>query len=115
MADLIRKDLEMTPRPPFRRREKHLRQAAWWKALARKSSKGSLPAHSNTRLERRGSSLSRTPRVFMQRSVVKVSYTRNAKAASWSAHGRYLAREGAQREGEKGLGFDSKQNDLDLA
>ena len=71
MADLIRKDLEMTPRPPYRRREKRSRQAAWWKALARKSSRGSLPAHSNTRLERRGSSANRTPRAFMQPSVVK--------------------------------------------
>ena len=51
----------------------------------------------------------------MQRSVVKVSYARNARSASWAAHGRYLAREGAQREDAKGLGFDSTRDDINLS
>ena len=47
--------------------------------------------------------------------MVKVSYARNARSASWAAHGRYLAREGAQREDAKGLGFDSTRDDINLS
>jgi type IV secretory pathway VirD2 relaxase len=46
---------------------------------------------------------------------VKASYARNGRGASWGAHGTYLAREGAQREGAKGLGFDAQRDDVDLA
>jgi type IV secretory pathway VirD2 relaxase len=115
MSDLIRNDLDMRPRSPYRRGEKHLRNRAWWKALVQKSGRTAIPSRSNTRLERRGSSAIRAPHSFMQRSVVKASYTRNTRVTSWAAHGRYLAREGAQREGEKGLGFDSAHGDIDLS
>jgi type IV secretory pathway VirD2 relaxase len=50
-----------------------------------------------------------------QRSTVKVAYVRNGKAGAWRAHGAYLAREGAQRTGEKGLGFDATHDDVDMA
>lgn len=36
-----------------------------------------------------------------------MQYVANRTPGGWRAHGRYLAREGAQREGEKGLGFDA--------
>src|SRR5437667_442585 len=49
-----------------------------------------------------------------QRSTVKASYSRNGQSASWAAHGTYLAREGAQREGQKGRGFSAEQEGLDL-
>jgi hypothetical protein len=48
------------------------------------------------------------PGARQQRSVVKLQYVANRTPGGWRAHGRYLAREGAQREGEKGLGFDGK-------
>ncbi|MGH7838838.1 MAG: DUF3363 domain-containing protein, partial [Candidatus Binataceae bacterium] len=51
----------------------------------------------------------------MQRSMVKVSYARNVRSASWTAHGRYLAREGAQHEDAKGHGFDSTRDDINLS
>src|SRR5438445_1020561 len=44
-----------------------------------------------------------------QRSTVKASYSRNGRSASWAAHGTYLAREGARREGGKGRGFSAEQ------
>ncbi|MGA6970385.1 MAG: DUF3363 domain-containing protein [Candidatus Binatus sp.] len=47
--------------------------------------------------------------------MVKVSYARNTRSASWAAHGRYLAREGGQREDAKGLGFDSTRDDINLS
>ncbi len=50
----------------------------------------------------------------LQRSAVKASYARNTRGASWGAHGTYLAREGAQREGTKGRGFDAEHTNVDL-
>ena len=50
-----------------------------------------------------------------QRSTVKVSYAERGRSARWGAHGAYLAREGAQRPGEKGRGFAADRDDLDLA
>src|SRR2546425_2674782 len=49
-----------------------------------------------------------------QRSTVKASYSRNGRSASWAAHGAYLAREGAQREGGKGRGFGAEREGIDL-
>jgi type IV secretory pathway VirD2 relaxase len=49
-----------------------------------------------------------------QRSAVKASYSRNGRSASWAAHGTYLAREGAQREGGKGRGFGAEQEGINL-
>ena len=49
------------------------------------------------------------PGARQQGSVVKLQYVANRTAGGWRTHGRYLAREGAQREGETGLGFDAVQ------
>jgi type IV secretory pathway VirD2 relaxase len=113
MSDLLRRDLEMQPRPPRRRGEQH-RAKRWWLALNRQG-RATKSGRMNTRLGRRGAGVQREPRAFMQRSVVKVSYARNARSALWAAHGRYLAREGAQREDAKGLGFDSTRDDINLS
>src|SRR6202167_1490419 len=114
MSDLLRRDLGMQPRPPRRRGERH-RTRRWWLAVAKRQGRATQSRRMNTRLGRRGAGLQREPRAFMQRSVVKVSYTRNARSASWASHGRYLAREGAQREDAKGLGFDSACDDINLS
>jgi len=45
---------------------------------------------------------------------VKVQYVANRTPGGWRAHGRYLAREGAQREGEKGLGFDAESTQVEI-
>jgi type IV secretory pathway VirD2 relaxase len=49
-----------------------------------------------------------------QRSVVKISYSKNTKTRSWAAHGEYLQREHAQTRGEKGLGFNYESNAIDI-
>ena len=49
-----------------------------------------------------------------QRSTVKASYSRNGRSASWAAHGTYLSREGAQREGGRGRGFSAEQEGINL-
>jgi type IV secretory pathway VirD2 relaxase len=114
MSDLLRRDLGMQPRPPRRRGERH-RTRRWWLAAAKRQGRATKSRRMNTRLGRLGVGVQREPRAFTQRSVVKVSYARNARSASWAAHGRYLAREGAQREDAKGLGFDSTRDDIDLS
>jgi type IV secretory pathway VirD2 relaxase len=117
MSDLLRSDLWMRPHPSGVRGERHPHGPTfWWTGLGKRSARASRRANRlNTQIERRGTLTTGQTRAYMQRSVVKVSYSRNTKSASWAAHGRYLARDGAQRQGEKGLGFNSERNDLDLA
>jgi type IV secretory pathway VirD2 relaxase len=45
---------------------------------------------------------------------VKVSYQRNRGKGGWVRHARYLGREHAQREHDRGLGFDGEAEGLDL-
>jgi type IV secretory pathway VirD2 relaxase len=59
-------------------------------------------------------SLRQGRRVYGRRSVVKASFRRNQHNRGWTAHARYLARERAQREQGRGLGFDAAREDLDL-
>jgi len=70
-----------------------------------------------TRSRTKGRALQRPgygPGARQQRSVVKVQYVANRTPGGWRAHGRYLAREGAQREGEKGLGFDAGSTQVEI-
>lgn len=112
MSDLLRNDLEMRPRPSRRRGERHHIRKLWWTAasLGSRRSRGVRIS----RFARRGADVRLNTRSYLQRSAVKVSYSRNTKSASWAAHGRYLAREGAQQEGAKGLGFDASRDDINL-
>ncbi len=50
----------------------------------------------------------------LQRSIVKARFVANRGAGSWRAHGRYLAREGAQEPGRPGRGFDADREGIDL-
>jgi type IV secretory pathway VirD2 relaxase len=43
-----------------------------------------------------------------------VSYAPTGKGGRWRAHGHYLSRAGAQREGARGLGFDAKEQEVYL-
>jgi hypothetical protein len=54
------------------------------------------------------------PLAYTRRSVVKASFSRNAKKGAWSAHAKYLSRPGAQQEIAKGLGFDSTREQIDM-
>jgi type IV secretory pathway VirD2 relaxase len=51
----------------------------------------------------------------LQQSVVKARYVQNRGGSGWRAHGRYLAREGAQQEAKQGLGFDAHEQEIDIA
>jgi type IV secretory pathway VirD2 relaxase len=70
-----------------------------------------------TRSRTKGRALQRPgygPGARQQRSVVKVQYVANRTPGGWRAHGRYLARGGAQREGEQGLGFDAHSSQVEI-
>ena len=49
-----------------------------------------------------------------RRTTVKVNYAANRKLGQWAAHGSYLEREGAQKEDEKGKGFDARNDEVSL-
>jgi type IV secretory pathway VirD2 relaxase len=51
---------------------------------------------------------------LVQRSIVKVRFVANRARGGWRAHGRYLSREGAQRDGERGRGFDASSNEVSI-
>jgi len=54
------------------------------------------------------------PPTYTRRSVVKASFSRNAKKGAWIAHAKYLSRPGAQQEVAKGLGFDSTREQINM-
>ncbi len=53
----------------------------------------------------RGASISGGYKPTMQRCAVRMSFSSNKVAGQWAAHGRYIAREGAQSEQEREKGF----------
>jgi len=112
MSNLLRDDLEMRPRPLRRRGDRQHTRKLWWTAasLGSRRSRGVKIS----RFARRGEDVRLNTRSYLQRSAVKISYSRNTKSASWTAHGRYLAREGAQQKAAKGLGFDAGRDDIEL-
>jgi len=52
--------------------------------------------------------------VYGRRSVVKASYKDNRSKGGWVRHARYLGREHAQHEHDRGLGFNAAAEGLDL-
>lgn len=46
------------------------------------------------------------PHSASRRAFVRIRFTANKSKGQWAAHGMYLEREGAQKEGERGEGFD---------
>jgi type IV secretory pathway VirD2 relaxase len=55
-------------------------------------------------------------RPYNRRCAVRIMYAKNATAGQWRAHGRYIARESATREGDpKAVGFDNRGESIDIA
>lgn len=71
--------------------------------------------HAKKTVVRKGGYFSNVPRNIMQLSMAKTSYTSNNYKKQWESHGRYLQREGAQKEQEKGIGFDEKNENINIA
>lgn len=104
-----RDGLEMRVRPSRIARDEGARSA---QALRRLST--ALARNREGRRPARGTAFRSTSSPLQQRSLVKISYARNKGRGAWRVQGRYLSRSGAQREGARGLGFDSERSDLDL-
>ena len=84
-------------------------------ALPRRTRRIRWGTHSLSGRRGRGRAFLTGVDVRWQRSTVKASYSKNGRSASWAAHGTYLAREGAQREGGKGRGFSAEQEGINLS
>jgi type IV secretory pathway VirD2 relaxase len=85
------------------------------KKLLRQTRKSSVSAARRFRLDGRGRALFCIQHTREQRVMVKVSYTNNTRTRSWAAHGKYLQRDHAQIEGEKGHGFTKISQDIDIS
>ena len=95
------------------------RLVPWWvRAMRRARAAQAIRRQPKTSLNG-GGTAGRRPRagvrLYGRRSVVKASFRRNRGKGSWVRHARYLARDRAQREVGRGLGFDAGRDDLDMA
>ncbi len=91
------------------------RLVPWWARMLKRVEASRRVRHQSKRgAGAAGRSLRQGRRVYGRRSVVKASFRRNQHNRGWTAHARYLAREGAQREHGRGLGFNGAREDLDL-
>jgi type IV secretory pathway VirD2 relaxase len=100
--------LELSARLSSRHRRRHA-------ALPRRTRRIRWGTHSVSGRRGRGRAFLTGVDIRWQRSTVKASYSKNGRGASWAAHGTYLAREGAQREGGKGRGFSAEQEAINLS
>ena len=96
---------------PNRQPERSQPLVPWWMRIERRMS-----ALRRQPMNRRGGWMRVQFRTYQRRSVVRVTYTRNGKPkpGAWVAHTRYLIREGAQSEHQKGVGFDLERGDIDV-
>ncbi len=91
------------------------RLVPWWARMLKRVEASRRVRHQSKRgAGAAARSVSQARRLYGRRSVVKASFRRNQHNRGWTAHARYLAREGAQREHGRGLGFNGAREDLDL-
>src|SRR5713226_3560543 len=90
------------------------RLVPWWARMLKRVEGSRRVRHQSKRgAGAAARSLRQGRRLYGRRSVVKASFRRNLHNRGWSAHARYVAREGAQREHGRGLGFNAAREDLD--
>jgi type IV secretory pathway VirD2 relaxase len=92
------------------------RLVPWWVGAMRRAKAASV-ARRQPKTSAGGGGLRRRvapSRMYGRRSVVKASFRRNRGKGAWVRHARYLAREHAQRETERGRGFNGVFESLDL-
>ena len=106
-----KKEVEIRVRPN-RRGDQRRPLVPWWMRLEKRH----LIAKRAQIRGKRGHGSRTQGGAYQRRSVVKVMYTRNGKPRSnaWAAHARYLTREDAQLENEKGVGFDVERDGIDM-
>jgi type IV secretory pathway VirD2 relaxase len=93
------------------------RLVPWWVGALRRAKAASV-MHRQPKTSAGGGGLRRRvapARMYGRRSVVKASFRRNRGKGAWVRHARYLARERAQHEHDRGRGFDARSEGLDMA
>ena len=92
------------------------RLAPWWVRAMRRAKAATVVRRQPRSTAEGGGSRRRVTltKIYGRRSVVKASFRRNRYNRSWSAHARYLAREQAQHEYDRGRGFNEVFESVDL-
>ena len=91
------------------------RPVPWWARMLKRVEASRRVRHQSKRgAGASARSVCQARRLYGRRSVVKASFRRNQHNRGWTAHARYLARDGAQREHGRGLGFNGAREDLEL-
>jgi type IV secretory pathway VirD2 relaxase len=104
------------PKRPNSREEQQIPKAVFQlrKALRNAPGRAKVRSYQKGRGSVRSSTFAARPQ--LQRVAVRITYAKNKrKGGHWKAHGRYLEREGPQKEGEKALGFGCEGNDLQIS
>ncbi len=112
---LRQKEVDIKLRHEWSERPRKL--VPWWaRALRRIGVRHGLRQQTTGSLSGARSARVRVPEspAYTRRSVVKASFSRDARKGAWTAHAKYLSRPGAQREIAKGLGFDSTREQIDM-
>jgi type IV secretory pathway VirD2 relaxase len=119
LGQLIRGEAEAglaLPRLQPGRARGQRRLVPWWVRAMRRA-KAANVMRRQARSTAGGGGARRAPvlsKVNGRRSVVKASYLTNRGKGGWVRHARYLGREHAQHEHERGLGFNGEAEGLDL-
>ena len=103
--------VRLRPPKPRRPRDERVAWSSGFKLLM-------YYARSSRKARNRGTSggKSATPRPYLQRCAVRVTYLNNKTRGQWKAHGRYLARESATHENPvDGVGFSREGQKIDIA
>ena len=89
----------------------------WWVGAMRRAKAASVMRRQPRITAKGGGAVRRASgmRAYARRSVVKASFRRNRAKGAWVRHARYLGREGAQREAERGRGFTAASDSVDMA
>jgi type IV secretory pathway VirD2 relaxase len=92
----------------------------WWVGAMRRAKAATVMRRQPRTTAKGGGAVRRASgaRLYGRRSVVKASFRRNRRNrgnGGWVRHARYLAREGAQREAERGRGFTAVFDSVDMA
>src|SRR5713101_4864582 len=112
---LRQKEVDIKLRHEWAERPRKL--VPWWaRALRRIGMRHGLRQQTTGSLSGARSARVRVPEPprYTRRSVVKASFSRDARKGAWTAHAKYLSRPGAQQEIAKGLGFDSSREGIDI-
>jgi type IV secretory pathway VirD2 relaxase len=91
------------------------RLVPWWVGAMRRAKAASVARRQPKTSAGGGGLRRRAARLYGRRSVVKASFRRNRGKGGWVRHARYLARERAQREAERGRGFTAVFESVDMA